>query len=101
MSTPKIIAIAATTPPIRTNGRASSAMSPPNTSFNRSRGSIRTAPSTQNTRRNGSRTTQKMAFSTAANATITATIATPNNSSAPSSIIGSMCGHTNPGGPPP
>ena len=41
-------------------------------------------PSSQNTSRNGSRTTQKMAFRMAVNTTITATIATPNSSSAPS-----------------
>ena len=101
MSTPKISAIAPAIRPSRTNGTATSAMSPPNSSFSRSRGTIRTAPSAQNTRRTGSRTIQKMAFITAANATITATITTPNNSSAPSSIIGSLCGHTDPCGPPP
>ena len=40
------------------SGTTSSIMSPPNSSFTRSRAACRTAPTSQNTRRSGSRTTQ-------------------------------------------
>ena len=85
--------------PEQDSGTASSVMRPPNSSFTRRQAADHEQDrpsSSQNASRNGIRTTQKMAFRMAVNATITATIATPNSNSAPSSIIGSMCGRTNP-----